>query len=102
MFDTDLHLPVHILYIKTQLNESSAPAIQGSNPKHNMYAFFIYIVVQIMYLSFQLECGKNGNKQKEARIGPLKNTSRGKCGTEIPPQVFQELKYNIIICLTLQ
>ena len=62
----------------------------------------IYIVVQIMYLSFQLECGKNGNKQKEARIGPLKNTSRGKCGTEIPPQVFQELKYNIIICLTLR
>ena len=30
--------------------------------------FSIYIV-QIVYLSFELECEKNENKQKEARIG---------------------------------
>ena len=34
----------------------------------------IYIV-QIVYLSFELECEKNENKQKEAWIGPfLKKT----------------------------
>ena len=32
--------------------------------------FSIYIV-QIVYLSFELECEKNENKQKEAGIGPF-------------------------------
>ena len=32
--------------------------------------FSIYIV-QILYLSFELECEKNENIQKEARIGPF-------------------------------
>ena len=32
--------------------------------------FSIYIV-QIVYLSFVLECEKNENKQKEAGIGPF-------------------------------
>ena len=30
-------------------------------------------VVQIIYLSLELECGKNDIKQKEAVNGPLKN-----------------------------
>ena len=36
--------------------------------------FSIYIV-QIEYLSFELECEKNENKQKEAGIGPFFNNS---------------------------
>ena len=40
------------------------PAAPGSNPKHGIYPFSIYIL-QITYLSFELECEKNENKQKK-------------------------------------
>ena len=53
--------------------ESCAPSIlppQGSSPKHTIYAFSIDIV-QIVYLSFELECEKNENKQNKAGIGPF-------------------------------
>ena len=40
-------------------------AAPNSNPKHNFYA----------YLSFELGCEKNENKQKEAGIGPSFNLS---------------------------
>ena len=43
----------------------------GFKSQAHMYAFLIYIV-HIVYLSFQLECEKNKNKQKEAGIGPFK------------------------------
>ena len=33
--------------------------------------FFQFKIVQIVYLSFELEYEKNENKQKEARIGPF-------------------------------
>ena len=31
----------------------------------------LFSIVQIVYLSFELECEKNENKQKEAGIGPF-------------------------------
>ena len=37
---------------------------------HHLRFFSIYIV-QIVNLSFELECEKNENKQKEAGIGPF-------------------------------
>ena len=37
---------------------------------HHLCFFSIYIV-QIVYLSFELECEKNENKRKEAGIGPF-------------------------------
>ena len=44
------------------------PAAAGSNPKHTIYAFSIYIIDIVMT--------KGRNKQKEAGIGPfLKNLS---------------------------
>ena len=39
----------------------------GLSPKHTIYAFSIYIV-QIVHLSFELECEKNENKQKLAHF----------------------------------
>ena len=45
----------------------------GSNPKHNIYAFSIH-TVQILYSSFESECKKNKNKQKETRNDPFKKT----------------------------
>ena len=39
------------------------PATPGSSPKQTIYAFSIY-KVQIVYLSRELECEKNKNKQK--------------------------------------
>ena len=44
------------------------PAAPGLSPKHTIYTFSIY-KVQIVYLSFELECERNKNKQKEAGIG---------------------------------
>ena len=41
------------------------PATPGSSPKHTINVFSIYIV-RIVYLSFELECEKNENNQKEA------------------------------------
>ena len=42
------------------------PAAPGSRPKHTIYAF--------INLNFWIaSCGKDENKKKEARIGPLKN-----------------------------
>ena len=56
--------------------DSSAPSILPPLvwvPSTPSTLFSIYIV-QIVYLSFELECEKNKNKQKEAGIGPyLKN-----------------------------
>ena len=46
------------------------PAAPSSSPKHAIYTFSIYIV-QIVFLSFEMECEKNGNKQKEAGMGPF-------------------------------
>ena len=43
------------------------PAAPGSSPKHTIYAFFN------LYLSFELECERDENKQKEAGIGPFLN-----------------------------
>ena len=53
--------------------DSSAPSIMP--PRVQVQStpstlFSIYIV-QIVYLSFELECEKNKNKQKEAGIGPF-------------------------------
>ena len=53
--------------------DSSAPSILP--PRVRLQStpstlFSIYIV-QIVYLSFELECEKNKNKQKEAGIGPF-------------------------------
>ena len=45
----------------------SAPSIPCSSPKHTIYAFLICIV-QIVYLSLELGCEKNENRQKEAGI----------------------------------
>ena len=46
------------------------PATPGSSPKHTIYAFSIYIV-QIVYLSLELECEKNENKTKRGRDWPI-------------------------------
>ena len=46
------------------------PATLGSSTKHTIYAFSIYIV-EMVYLSLEMECEKNENKQKEAEIGPF-------------------------------
>ena len=57
--------------------DSSAPSILPPwvwVPSTPSLLFWIYIV-QIVNLSFELECEKNENKQKEARIGQLKNHS---------------------------
>ena len=45
------------------------PAALGSNRKHNIYAQIIQF--QITYLSFELECEKNENKQKSNDIWVL-------------------------------
>ena len=53
--------------------DSSAPSIMLPRvrvPSTPSTLFSIYIV-QIVYLSFELECEKNKNKQKEAGIGPF-------------------------------
>ena len=53
--------------------DSSAPAIllpRVCVPSTPTTLLSIYIV-QIVYLSFELECEKNENKQKEAGIGPF-------------------------------
>ena len=53
--------------------DSSAPSILPPwvrVPSTPSTLFSIYIV-QIVYLSFELECEKNENKQKEAGIGPF-------------------------------
>ena len=39
-------------------------------PSRPSTLFSIYIF-QIVYLSFELDCEKNENKQKEAEVGPL-------------------------------
>ena len=55
--------------------DSSAPSIlppQVWVPSTPSTLSSIYIA-QIVYLSFELECEKNQNKQKEAGISPLKN-----------------------------
>ena len=46
------------------------PATPGLSPKHTIYTFSIHIV-QIVNLSFEMECEKDENKQKEAGIGPF-------------------------------
>ena len=46
-------------------NGKNSNNIPGLSPKHTIYAFFN------LYLSFELECEKNENKQKEAEIGPF-------------------------------
>ena len=51
----------------------SVPSIlspQAQVPSTPSMLFSIYIV-QILYLSVELECEKNENKQKEAAIGPF-------------------------------
>ena len=65
-----LQLPVGCRYSSV---DSSAPSIMP--PRVQVQStpstlFSIYIV-QIVYLSFELECEKNKNKQKEAGIGPF-------------------------------
>ena len=53
--------------------DSSAPSIlppwvRVPSTPSMLFSIFIF---QIVYLSFELECEKNENKQKEAGIGPL-------------------------------
>ena len=45
----------------------------GLSPKHAIYAIYAFsiYIVQVVYLSFELECEMNKNKQKEARISPF-------------------------------
>ena len=49
--------------------DSSAPSIMP--PRVRVPCFLSIYIVQIVYLSFELECEKNENKQKEAGIGPF-------------------------------
>ena len=66
MFGTFSHFP------------SLYPAAPSLSPKHTIDAFSIYIV-PIVYLSFELECENNENKQKEAGICQFLNKcSEGK------------------------
>ena len=59
--------------------------------------FSIYIV-QIVYLSFELECEKNENKQKEAGIGPfLKKNDR-----EMPTRIYLNKHLPTIVKLAEQ
>ena len=44
------------------------PATPGSNPKHTIYVFIIFVVKFVLYLS----CEKKEIKQIEARLGPFK------------------------------
>ena len=56
-----------------QWNRQRLPACSpGSIPDQISTLFSIYILS--LYLSFELECEKNENEQKEARIGPFKKT----------------------------
>ena len=45
--------------------QSFHPAAQGSNPKHNIYAFSNCILNSASF------CEKDENKQKEAEVGPF-------------------------------
>ena len=74
----------------------SAPSImppQVRVPSTPSTLFSIYIV-QIVYLSFELECEKNKNKQKEAGIGPFfkKVQILCKCDQILEEKVAQILK----------
>ena len=50
-------------------------AAPGSNPKHTIYAFSIYIV-QTVYLSIEFEREKNENKTKRGRDWPIKKKKK--------------------------
>ena len=55
---------------------------------HHLCFFSIYIV-QILYLSFELECETNENKQKEAGLAHLKNIGVRKVNLNVKFLIFR-------------
>ena len=59
-----------LIHISVDSSVPYIPLPQVQVPSTPFMLFSIYIV-QIVYLSFELECDRNENKQKEAGIGPF-------------------------------
>ena len=67
--------PLHFKQITTKQEYNASgfvfafhPAVMGSNSKHTLYAFSIYSLYSVLYLSLCWEKGKNN--QKETGFGP--------------------------------